>query len=100
MVCRITELHNKEVIDLDTGNRLGCVDDVEVDSCSACLCAIVIHGRPRFLGLGGHEPDIVIRWEDIAVIGDETVLVHFRCPPTPVCCKRKGGILKELFGRR
>ncbi|MBQ8752137.1 MAG: YlmC/YmxH family sporulation protein [Clostridia bacterium] len=99
MICRITELHNKEVINLDNGNRLGCVDDVEVDSCTARLCAIVIHGHPRLLGLGGHEPDIVIQWEDIAVIGDETILVHFKCPPPQPCCRR-GGLLHDLLGRR
>ena len=94
MICRITELHNKEVINLDNGNRLGCVDDVEVDSCNARLCAIVIHGRQRLLGIGGHEPDIVIRWEDIEVIGDETILVHYKCPPAP-SCRRTGGWLGE-----
>ena len=99
MICRITELHDKEVINLDNGNRLGCVDDVEVDSCSARLCAIVIHGRQRLFGIGGNEPDIVIRWEDIEVIGDETILVRFKCPPQPLphrrCC-----ILGELLGHR
>ena len=99
MICRITELHNKEVINLDTGNRLGCVDDVEVDSCSARLCAIVIHGRPKMCGIGGHEPDIVIRWENIEVIGEETVLVHYTCPPAPPC-RRRTGLLEELIGHR
>ena len=99
MNCRITELHDKEVINLDNGNRLGCVDDVEVDCCSARLCAIVIHGHQRLLGLGGHEPDIVIRWEDIEVIGDETILVHFKCPP-PQPKHRHGGLLHEIIGRR
>ena len=99
MICRITELHDKEVINLDNGNRLGCVDDVEVDSCSARLCAIVIHGRQRLFGIGGNEPDIVIRWEDIEVIGDETILVHFKCPPQPLP-RRRAGLLNDLLGHR
>ena len=81
MVCRITELHNKEVIDLDTGNRLGCVDDVEVDTCTAQLCAIVVHGRPKWLGFAGHEEDLVIPWKDIEIIGEETVLVNRPAAP-------------------
>ena len=99
MICRITELHNKEVINLDNGNRLGCVDDVEVDSRNARPCAIVKHGRQRLLGIGGHEPDIVIRWEDIEVIGDETILVHYKCPPAP-SCRRTGGWLGEWLKPR
>lgn len=76
MVCRITELHDKDVINIVTGARLGVVDDVEVDSCNARLCAIVVHGRPKCLGLLGFEDDRVIPWEHIEVIGEETVLVN------------------------
>ena len=35
MVCRITDMHNKEVINICDGMRLGRVDDVEVDTCTA-----------------------------------------------------------------
>ncbi len=76
MVCRITDLHDKDVINICTGARLGVVDDVEVDSCSAKLCAIVVHGRPKCFGLLGFEDDRVIPWEHIEVIGEETVLVN------------------------
>ncbi len=76
MVCRITELHDKEVINIRTGARLGVVDDVEVDSCTAALCAIVVHGRPKCFGLMGYEEDRVIPWNCIEVVGDETVLVN------------------------
>lgn len=47
MICRITEMHNKEVINVCDGTRLGCVDDVEVDTCTAQLVAIVVHGRGK-----------------------------------------------------
>ena len=76
MLCRMTDLREKEVIDISTGNRLGCVDDVEIDTCSAQLCALVVYGRPRCLGLLGREEDIIIPWREIEVIGDETVLVN------------------------
>ena len=35
-------MHNKEVINVHDGRRLGCVDDVEVDTCTAQLVSIVI----------------------------------------------------------
>lgn len=34
MLCRITDMHSKEVINVCDGTRLGCVDDVEVDTCT------------------------------------------------------------------
>ena len=99
MICRITDMHNKEVINVCDGTRLGCVDDVEVDTCTAQLVPIVVHGRSKCLGLFGREDDIVIGWREIEVIGDETILVHYKCPPPPPC-RRPGGWLGEWLGRR
>ncbi len=100
MLCRITDMHNKEVINVCDGVRIGCVDDVEVDTCTAQLCAIVIHGRPRCMGLMGRDEDIVIPWKNIEIIGEETILVNFSLP----CCepkkKRGRGLMDGLFGGR
>ena len=87
MYCRITEMHDKEVINLSDGMRLGCVDDVEVD----------------VLGLGGKEEDLVIGWRDIEVIGEDTILVRLPMLPalpqsphtTPV--RKKEKILKNII---
>ena len=73
MLCRITDMHDKEVINVCDGTRLGCVDDVEVDTCTAQLVAIVIHGRPKCMGFMGHEEDLVIGWKEIEVIGEQTI---------------------------
>ena len=94
MFCRITDMHDKEVINVCDGTRIGCVDDVEVDTCTAQLVSIVVHGRPKCMGLLGHDEDIVISWKEIEVIGEETILVNHPLPP---CCPgprpRKNGIL-------
>lgn len=80
MIARITDMHDKEVINICDGTRLGFVDDLEVDTCTAQITALVISGRSRWFGLLGKTPDIVIQWKDIEVIGDETILVNFTCP--------------------
>ena len=99
MFCRITDMHDKEVINICDGTRIGCVDDVEVDTCTAQLVSIIVHGRPKCMGLLGHDEDSVISWKEIEVIGDETILVNHPMPP---CCPgprpRKGGILGGIFG--
>lgn len=89
MRCRIVELRHKEVISAGDGTRLGFVDDVEVDTCSAKLVAIVIYGRFRFLGSFGKRNDITICWENIKLIGEDTILVDYACPPRK---KRRCGI--------
>ncbi len=97
MIARITDMHDKEVICICDGRRLGFVDDVEVDTCTAQIVSIVIFGRRR-LGFLRREPDIVIHWKDIEVIGEETILVNYKCPPDCGCVGGKGAhILGGLF---
>ena len=79
MIARITDMHDKEVINIGDGTRLGYVDDLEVDTCTAQITALVISGRSRLFGLLGRNPDIVVQWKDIEVVGDETILVNFQC---------------------
>lgn len=97
MVCRITDMHDKEVINLCDGARLGCVDDVEVNTQTAQIEAIVIFGRPKCFGLGGREEDIVISWQEIEVIGDDTILVKHDCPRPKPCHCRRPSVLGGLF---
>jgi len=76
MNCRLADLRNKDVINIHDGTRLGYVCDVEVDTCTARLTAIIIYGRSKMFGLLGHEDDCVICWKDIEVIGEDSILVN------------------------
>ena len=98
MIARITDMHDKEVINICDGTRLGYVDDIEVDTCTAQIVSIVIYGHHKCFGLFGRDTDIVIHWKDIKVIGEETILVNFKCPPDGGCPPKKGPqILGGLF---
>ncbi len=76
MQCTLTDLRNKEVIDMKTGLRLGFVDDIEFDTESGQVTSLVIFGRPRAFGIMGREGDIVIKCSEITLIGEDTVLVR------------------------
>ena len=80
MLCRIDDLRNKQVVCVKDGCVLGFISDVEMDTENGNLTSIIIFGRLRFFGLLGREEDIVIPWEDISVIGNETVLVSTEPP--------------------
>lgn len=99
MLCRITNLHDKEVINVCDGSRLGCVDDVEVDTCSAQLTALVIYGRPKFLGLFGHEDDVIIPWREIEIIGDETILVSRPVLQEEKIRRSRQSLLRGVFSK-
>ena len=75
MICRIDELKNKQVVCVNNGCVLGLVSDIELDTQNGTLTSIVIFGNYKLFGLFGRGEDIVIPWEDIQVIGNETILV-------------------------
>ncbi|NMP38175.1 MAG: YlmC/YmxH family sporulation protein [Clostridiales bacterium] len=86
MNCCVTDLRAKEVVNVADGSRIGKVCDVEVDTCSGHIVAIIIFGSGCVLF--NRSDDIRIPWNEIKVIGDDTILVHLddcRCPP-----RRKG----------
>lgn len=93
MSCRMGDLRNKEVINMKDGTRLGFVSDVEIDTHTAALTAVVVYGRLRLFGLLGREPDFVIPWKDISLIGDDTVLVDYLPPESG----KKEGALAKFF---
>ena len=72
---RITDLSYKEVIHLQTGQRLGYVRDAEIDPETGRVTALIIPGRLRWLGLLGREPETVIPWEGIRRLGEDIIFV-------------------------
>ena len=78
MNCRISDLRDKQVVCIKDGCALGPVCDVEFDTSSGQLTAIVVFGRARCFGLMGRADDIVIPWCEIKVIGPDTILVGIK----------------------
>lgn len=77
---RMGDLHEKEVICMRDGYKLGFVDDLELDISSAAVHALVIYGKAKFFGLLGREADTVVPWQAIEVIGEDAVLVDYPSP--------------------
>ena len=75
---RMEDLRRKDVINLYTGGYMGRVTDLDFDPDSSQMKWLIIYGRLRLFGLLGREDDIVIRWEDVEVIGDDSILVRYR----------------------
>ena len=81
MYCRANDLRCKDVINVRNGCRIGIVGDFEVNLNTACITSLIIFGRFRCFGLLGREKDIVIRWCDIKVIGEDSILVNIDYNP-------------------
>ena len=93
MGCRNSEHRDKQVVCCNSGISLGTVCDVEVDTTSGRLLSLVIFGRNRYFGLFGRDDDIIIPWNEIKVIGPDTVLVGIQPPPM----RKNFGFFKNRF---
>ncbi len=94
MNCRLTDLRHKEVISVCDGTRIGFVDDVIVDTKTACIVSIVIFGRTGFLGLFGKCEDYIIPWGKIDLIGEDTIIISC-ATPKPTKRQKKRGFRKK-----
>lgn len=75
MSVKFTELQCKEVICVSDGRRLGFVTDVLVEMPEGKVCAILVPGPCKLLGVAGRQDDYVIPWSAICRIGPDIVLV-------------------------
>lgn len=71
----ISEIQQKEVINVCDGSRLGFVCDFEIDEKSGKIKKIIVPVKGKFLGLFGNAEEYQICWNDIKCIGDDTILV-------------------------
>lgn len=75
-----SELRSKEVINVRDGSLLGCISDLEFNTCTGEICSIILPGNGILASLSAKNR-IVIPWRDIERIGKDTVLVRYDCDP-------------------
>lgn len=85
MVNYFSDLRYKEVIDINSGFRLGYVCDAEFDDGEGKIISLITPGKARFFGLLGREDDVVLPWSAIVRIGSDIILVD----PKGELCRRK-----------
>ncbi len=95
MVCSFSALRNKEVINVRTGEKIGYVDDLELDTQAGRIVSLIIYGRNRAFGLMGRDEDIIVNCRDIELVGEDTVLVRFE--KDTVCIKTQRYSVENLL---
>ena len=76
MESTVSELRDKEVIDISGGCRFGYVGDVALDLETGQVKALVVPGRLRLFGLLGREKDHVFPWSSVRRFGEDIILVE------------------------
>ncbi|MBO7208842.1 MAG: YlmC/YmxH family sporulation protein [Clostridia bacterium] len=75
-MCKFSELKNKEVINVSTGERLGFVCDMEFDSETGKVSSIVLPPSKNKLFSFNKENETVIMWNEIKRIGNDIIIVN------------------------
>ena len=112
MICSLTEIKDKDIINVKSGENLGYADDICLDTKTAAVTGLVIYGKPRYFGIFGAREKNIIGYEHISFvkllycllqIDDintisfcEDVLCHLRVPSSGLMTKMYASF-KELF---
>ena len=83
-ICSTGDIRDKEIINLCDGMRLGYATDFEINVCDARIVSLIVPSC-GFLGLPGGKR-IVIPWEKIECIGEDTILVKLNTEEVSKCC--------------
>ncbi len=73
----LVNISEKDVVTVQSGKKLGKVDDIRFDPVSAKIHSFVVFGKLKFFGIFGREPDMYINYEDIVKIGTDVILVRW-----------------------
>ena len=75
---RISELKQKEIINVKDCKRLGFAGDVDFDMKAGCLLALIVPGPGCFCGFLGREKEYIIPYQDICQVGEDIILVDVK----------------------
>lgn len=70
------DFKHKEVINITDGKRLGYVQDVCADLDTGTITHIIVPGNSKILNLFTQNNNVVIPWQKVKCIGDDTILVE------------------------
>ncbi|MFC4076521.1 YlmC/YmxH family sporulation protein [Salinithrix halophila] len=73
---KISELQEKDVVNIGDGRKLGQIHDLELDLRAGQIKALVVPGESRFFGLVTGGKEYVIPWNQIVKIGSDVILVR------------------------
>ncbi len=97
MLYMLEKLRDKEIISMVDGVRLGNVCDLEIDSETGQIASLIIFGEPKYFGFFGREEDIIIPFENVSVIGEDSILVEYTNTKTS---RKSSAIMNKLFDIR
>ncbi|RID87253.1 YlmC/YmxH family sporulation protein [Peribacillus asahii] len=73
---RISDFQIKDIVNIADGKKLGNMTDLEINTATGKIEAIVVSNSSRWMGVFGRDQEIVIPWHKIKKIGTDVILVE------------------------
>lgn len=73
---RTSELQSKEVINVNSGQRLGMIVDVDIDLQAGKIEGIVVPQEENMFSFFSADNDLYVPWDRIYKIGEDVILVE------------------------
>lgn len=75
---KISELREKEVVNIRDGSRIGNIIDVELDLTNGVVRALIMPSPGKLFSIFGKNQDLIIQWKDIIKIGTDIILIDIK----------------------
>lgn len=72
---RLSDLQNKDVVDILSGERMGNVVDAEISNETGNILKIIVYDKRGFIGMLRGKDEVSISWSQIKKIGSDVILV-------------------------
>ena len=75
---RLSELQNKNLVNVSNGKNIGNIIDVNIDYQSGNIKSFIIESKGSILTFLNKYNDMEVKWNDIQKIGEDVILVNMR----------------------
>ena len=75
---RLSELQNKNLVNVSNGKNIGNIIDVNIDYQSGNIKSFIIESKGSILKFLNKDNDMEVKWNDIQKIGEDVILVNMR----------------------
>ena len=72
---RLSDLQNKDVVDILTGEKVGNVIDVEISNDTGNILKMIIHDKKGLINMLKGGDEVSITWSQIKKIGTDVILI-------------------------
>lgn len=73
---RISDFQIKDIVNIADGKKLGNMTDLEINTATGKIEAIIVSNHTRWMGVFGKDEEILIPWHKIKKIGADVILVE------------------------